>query len=404
MIYDLSGTFDTTGSAKKKDAKAKPKPKRKPPPQPAPSASAYRPVVSEAQESDFMAAVLGNMDTIAAVPPVKTRKRKPEYESSGKAPTRASAYGYRNGQYDDADTSSDGLLDIGIPSGMSSEDDFASTLVSPKKKLRMDTTSMRPAMEKLSKFHVDSSADEADNKMFSDADAESAFEGVDMDAFMDVDEDFDDPPVAKVKKEEVEARLRVPKLGGAKAKAEEKKPNIDAAPAWLSVYDSLTVKSEDTLGSQAGSSSRGAGSSKVSVLEPDGSLRFFWLDYLEHDGRLYFIGKTQDKTSKGWVSCCVTVENLQRNLFVLPRERRMEQDEETGELVETDIVPSTADVYADFDRVRKKVGVKAFKAKFVKRNYAFGETDVPRGEAQWLKVVYPFDGESRSSAAERGSV
>ena len=59
---------------------------------------------------------------------------------------------------------------------------------------------------------------------------------------------------------------------------------------------------------------------------------------------------------------------------------------------ETDIVPSMRDVYADFDALRKKVGIKAFKGKFVKRNYAFGEPGVPTAESQWMKVVYPFAG------------
>ena len=130
-----------------------------------------------------------------------------------------------------------------------------------------------------------------------------------------------------------------------------------------------------------------------SVLEDDGSLRFYWLDYLETGGKLYFIGKVQDKKTKAWVSICVTVENLERNLFVLPRERRIEEDEDGNEY-ETDEVPGLPDIYSDFDRLRKKVGIKSFKAKFVKRNYAFGEKDVPRGETQWMKVVYPFTGQS----------
>ena len=128
------------------------------------------------------------------------------------------------------------------------------------------------------------------------------------------------------------------------------------------------------------------------MLEEDGSLRFYWLDYLENAGKLYFTGKVQDKKSKAWVSICVTVENLERNLFVLPRERRMEEDE-MGNQYETDEVPGLPDVYSDFDRLRKKAGIKGFKAKFVKRKYAFGEKDVPRDERQWMKVVYPFTGE-----------
>lgn len=344
-----------------------------------------------------MASLLGNMDNIAAVPPTKSRKRKPEPETHvipsrapRKAPSRANNYSYRNEEAD-FDSSSDGLADVGFSLAHSDEDDLASSLLSPKKKLKTDTDALKPATDRLRRFHVESSGDEKDVKMV--LDSESVFDGVDMDAFMSVDDDFDDEPSlarAKVKKEEADAKIRFTKAPNV-SKTQEKKPAIDSTPAWLSVYESLTVKAEDALGPQASSSNRGT-SSNASVLEEDGSFRFFWLDYLEHEGRLYFIGKTQDKKSKTWVSCCVTVENLQRNLFVLPRDYRMEEDDETGELCATDVVPSLPDVYNDFDRVRKKLGIKSFKAKFVKRQYAFGESDVPRGEAQWLKVVYPFEG------------
>ena len=59
---------------------------------------------------------------------------------------------------------------------------------------------------------------------------------------------------------------------------------------------------------------------------------------------------------------------------------------------ETDIRPSLKDVHGDFDKLRKEAGIKGFRCKAVKRNYAFGEQDVPVGEHQWMKVVYPFSG------------
>lgn len=43
--------------------------------------SAYRPAVSEQQETDFMENLLGNMDNMTDVPPPpKPRKRKTEHE------------------------------------------------------------------------------------------------------------------------------------------------------------------------------------------------------------------------------------------------------------------------------------------------------------------------------------
>ena len=69
--------------------------------------------------------------------------------------------------------------------------------------------------------------------------------------------------------------------------------------------------------------SAGGGSlktAKVQALEENGSVRFYWLDYVETNGVLHFIGKVFDKESKKYVSACVTVEGIDRNLFVLPRE------------------------------------------------------------------------------------
>jgi len=52
-------------------------------------------------------------------------------------------------------------------------------------------------------------------------------------------------------------------------------------------------------------------------------LKFYWLDYLEQDGLVHLLGKTFDRSSDKYVSCCVTITGIQRNLFILPRERRL---------------------------------------------------------------------------------
>ncbi|KAI0796194.1 hypothetical protein C8Q75DRAFT_863184 [Abortiporus biennis] len=361
-------------------------PPRPPPPAVTPSISAYRAPVSAAQEDDFMASLLGDMDTMASKTAPRARKRKPEpdydYDHrasspfTGKTPSRSHTT-YRS-NYTDPDMSSDGIVDSGFPqSGPSSDDDV---FFSPKKKMRTEAPGIKPATEKLGKMEVQSDSEDFD-----------AFD-VDMDAFMEIDEDElkDIKPSIPLKKEEpVLTELKKPlKPTNGKGEFDEKK--LDGTPNWLSVYDSLAVTKDEILGAGPGAAARTVDASNLSVLEDDGSLRFYWLDYLEHDGKLYFIGKTQDKKSKQWISCCVTVENLQRNLFVLPRERRVEEDDETGETYETDVVPSIPDIYSDFDKLRKKAGIKTFKAKPVKRKYAFGERDVPREESTWLKVVYGF--------------
>ncbi|KAK7687728.1 hypothetical protein QCA50_008944 [Cerrena zonata] len=353
-------------------AKVKAKSKPKPPPPVAPSISAYRPTVSADVETDFMANLLGDMDSIAAKPTAprpKKRKQEPDVFGAGSSSPHA---GYRS-SYADADMSSDGLVDMDMPGAPSSEDD----VMSPKKKLKTESADLVPAIASMSKMEVHSSDDN------------HSFDDINMDDFMAVsDDDIGEEPTPKVKKEEPRpTNLKKPlkPLNGSKFVDEKKK--LDATPAWLSVYDSLSVSKDEGLGI---SNPVNVSPTNLSVLEDDGSLRFFWLDYLEHEGKLYFVGKTQDKNSKAWVSCCVTVENLERNLYVLPRERQWEEDEE-GDTYETDVVPTPGDVYSDFDRIRKKFGIKSFRGKFVKRKYAFGESEVPRRETQWLKIVYGFN-------------
>jgi DNA polymerase alpha subunit A len=168
----------------------------------------------------------------------------------------------------------------------------------------------------------------------------------------------------------------------------ETKKVEDAVPAWLSVYDSLTVTTpDDAMGPIASSSS--TESTTISALEPDGSLRFFWLEYLENEGLLYLVGKLKDKATNAWVSCCITVENMQRNIFILPRTK----PDEFGE------VPERTDVFKDLDMLRVKTAISSWKSKFVQRSYAFGESDVPREKTEWLQVVYGFNGMSRYECA-----
>jgi DNA polymerase alpha subunit A len=375
VLKDASAYWRAAKKKGKEDSKAKSKPAAPPPPTTAPSISAYRPKVSVEQEDDFMSSILGSMDQL---PPTETknRKRKPpvRYAVDDSSPIQAGRSPYRRPF---AGTSSDGpvddFLDLAAPSSPDG-------VLSPRKKVRTgSTSSMDPELEKMSRLDVHS-ADESDPAM------DMSFDDVDMAAFMDLD-DADLGPSVELKVEEEEKKpLR--DINGPRPPEDVKRPS--EVPSWLSIYDSLTVKSEDTLG-PVGAASSTLKPSDISALEPDGSLRFFWLDYLEHEGKLYFVGKLKDKVTGTWVSCCVTVEGLQRNLFVLAREKRVEPNED-GELCETDIIPENGDVYADFDMVRAKFGIKRWKAKFVKRKYAFGERDVPKEERQWLKVVYGFDG------------
>ncbi|KAL5492315.1 POL1 [Sanghuangporus weigelae] len=358
--------------AKKKMKVVKAKPVALPPV--APTFNDYKPKPSAATEDDFMASLLGNMENVTPDTQYKSRKRKPRDLSPPQTSSPDENYfnGYRanGGFYTDA--SSDGPADdFSTPPS-----DDADT--GPFKRPRRDDADVLPTVQKFEDFAVDTGSDVAYDTY------DDSFNDVDMDDFAQDEKDVK-PKVEKSVKMEIDdvdllihRQNAVPKVQEVKADKGE-----DETPSWLSVHDSLTVKSEDTLGPLAGTSAN-VRSSSISALEEDGSLRFFWLDYLEQDGKVYFIGKLKDKTTGTWISSCITVENLDRNLFLLPRERKIEDG------YETDVIPTTKDVHADFDAIRKKAGIKTFKAKPVKRSYAFGESDVPTREHQWMKIVYPF--------------
>ncbi|KDQ26754.1 hypothetical protein PLEOSDRAFT_1105655 [Pleurotus ostreatus PC15] len=336
--YGQEDEFVSDVEEKRVDKKRKPKKdirkaKPAPPPPAAPSISAYRPAVTAEQENDLMASLLGSMDAFPIMTPSKPRKRKPEPAFSS----------YPARPYDEAssDYYSDG------PLGASS-DDFP---MSPAKRIKTDAPDMTPDVDKLAELNVHSDYD---------------FSDVDMDQFMDMDDlEEEIKPVVKRKTAQ---------------NAAKKEETINAS--WMSFRDNLNVVDESPTKASSSTNKH----SDISALESDGSLRFYWLDYVEQAGRVYLVGKLRDKASGGWVSCCVTVENLERNLYVLPREKRAEYVD--GDLVETDELTDLDDVYTDFDYVRKQMKIKTWKGKFVNRNYVFGKPGVPR-ETKWLKVVYP---------------
>ncbi|KAG9309455.1 hypothetical protein JVU11DRAFT_10424 [Chiua virens] len=369
-------------SSKKKAASTSTKAKTKPkaPPVAQPSINAYRPAVSAEKEEDFMAHLLVGIDNAPIPTPVRSKKRKPSPVSDydDPVPDRSSSpVPYRKNTDTCNAYSSDGAADDGFVSNPPSSDfeDYTS-MMSPKKKVRVTNGSsvVAPAIERMGKLGVYSGSEDA-------LDASMDFSDVDMNDFMDID-DLDVKPSVPVKKEPPATKL------DSKPVTNTPKKEEFVVPSWLSVYDSLSVVSEDTLGSKPAFSK-----ASINALEDDGSLRMFWLDYLEHGGKLYLIGKVKDKTSNTWASACLSVQGIQRNLFVLPRPLRVAQEEtEDGqvEIVETDVVPEKEDVYSDFERIRREIGIKSWKARWVKRKYAFDCEDVPK-EAEWMKVLYSYE-------------
>ncbi|KAG8857126.1 DNA-directed DNA polymerase alpha catalytic subunit pol1 [Serendipita sp. 411] len=341
--------------AASKSTKAKPKP---PIPEPAPM-SAYRAVKSEAMDDQFLDNLLEGM---VAAPNPRKRKGSPKHRHTDYA-------SYRDSQ----GASSDGPDDYPEASkfsrrreALSSEDE---AFVTPAKRFKTEngeSVHVLNAATGFSQLQMDDAYDEFEQEY----------------APIEPDIDWEMP----IKKEESPVKLDrlKPKANGVKSEfindVKVKKTEDEEKPSWLSVHASLPVNTGDSIGGNASN----LVSSKVQATEEDGSIRMFWLDYLEVEGKVYLVGKVVDKATRHFVSACVVVEGMERNLFVLPRERRMEDG------YETDIQPEKSDIRNDFEAARRNYGIKSCGMRWVKRKYAFGEPGVPTQETLWMQVVYPF--------------
>ncbi|ORZ24563.1 DNA polymerase family B-domain-containing protein [Absidia repens] len=123
------------------------------------------------------------------------------------------------------------------------------------------------------------------------------------------------------------------------------------------------------------------GSTTMELLETDGSLRFWWYDAYEHRerGSVYLFGKVFNKDNNSYVSCCVAVQNIERNVFILPR-NQASNGEEIG----------LEDVYGELSDICTKNGIKKWASKPTTRKYAFEIPGVPQ-EAEYLKMVYSYN-------------
>ncbi|KAL9187656.1 hypothetical protein ACHAXT_006034 [Thalassiosira profunda] len=119
-------------------------------------------------------------------------------------------------------------------------------------------------------------------------------------------------------------------------------------------------------------------------------LDLYWLDAAERRGVVTLYGKVKVPLANGahaYQSCCVAVPGNERNLFVLPRllPAASEDDAPTRHNV--------GEVYSELKAVLQPSCIPLvqganWKAKPVTRSYAFEDPSVPRGECQYLKVVY----------------
>lgn len=68
-------------------------------------------------------------------------------------------------------------------------------------------------------------------------------------------------------------------------------------------------------------------SQNMDIFEKDQHLKMWWYDAYERKekGYVYIFGKVLNKKTNKYVSCCVTVKNIERNLFFLPRKFELDR-------------------------------------------------------------------------------
>ncbi|XP_061660924.1 DNA polymerase alpha catalytic subunit isoform X2 [Syngnathoides biaculeatus] len=125
------------------------------------------------------------------------------------------------------------------------------------------------------------------------------------------------------------------------------------------------------------------------VAGPDGEnvFRFYWLDAFEDSysqpGVVYLFGKVWIESAQFYTSCCVSVRNIERTMYILPREYKV--NPKTGEVSDTPV--GMMDIYQEFSELSDKFKIMKFKSKKIEKNYAFEVPDVPT-QSEYLEVRY----------------
>lgn len=110
-------------------------------------------------------------------------------------------------------------------------------------------------------------------------------------------------------------------------------------------------------------------------------LDMFWTDLCERNGDILLFGKVRAPNDQ-FVSACVVVTGIVRNLYCLPRKQpdgtpfdMVEVHQEINELLMGNVIPN-------------KPGA-SWAGKKVQRQYAFDDSTIPRESTEYLKIVYP---------------
>ena len=221
-----------------------------------------------------------------------------------------------------------------------------------------------------------------------------------MDTDNSKDDDADSNPAAAAAASGTRKRFARAKLGRmsapakaamekAKEKPQEAKHKL-ATSAPSNVDTTSASFKPDTIAAETSDAAAAAAANLESVIQEkvgEKYLDMFWMDVAERNGDILVFGKVpieqtaNGKTTVSYVSCCATVKNNVRSLFVLPKKKNNGEYE------------SMMDVHTEIKSVLQPsciphVAGATWAGKVVKRRYAFDDPSIPREETQYLKVIY----------------
>lgn len=121
-----------------------------------------------------------------------------------------------------------------------------------------------------------------------------------------------------------------------------------------------------------------------SDMEGNQIFHFYWFDafcdHFKNPGIVYLFGKVFIKESNRHVSCCIIVKNIERRIYLLPRETYKNDSQKKV---------TFQDVYNEFaEELSKQYKITEFRSRKVTKKYAFEKQGVP-AEADYLEVLYP---------------
>ncbi|CAL7943529.1 unnamed protein product [Xylocopa violacea] len=134
--------------------------------------------------------------------------------------------------------------------------------------------------------------------------------------------------------------------------------------------------------------------------------RFYWWDAYEdpykQPGVVHLFGKVFVPSIKDYCSCCLTIKNIPRRIYLLPRlyiKTTSKDDNEEKQL------NTIEDVYKEFNQFANKLGIKEFRSIKVSKNYAFEQEGTP-AKSDYLEVRYsaqypPIPSDYSGSSIER---